>query len=120
MASSTVFEAIGAEIVDETSVFCYLIPINAEISGDDPLNPLADITHRFPTFFKKGRSGGRIKRDPPLRISTIGPGAPGVEAFNATLGGDTADRFRHYVDRVGQSGRPPSSTSPPGSQEPTS
>jgi hypothetical protein len=28
--------------------------------GDDPLNPLANITHRFPTFFFKGRNGGAI------------------------------------------------------------
>ena len=53
-------EAIGAEIVDEISVFCYLIPIDAEMFGDDPLNPLANITHRFPTFFFKGRNGGAI------------------------------------------------------------
>ena len=32
---------------------------------------------------------------PPLRIGTIRPGAR-IEAFNATLCGDTADRFRRY------------------------
>jgi hypothetical protein len=46
-------EAIGAEIVDEIIVFCYLIQIDAEMFGDDPLNPLANSTHRFPTFFLK-------------------------------------------------------------------
>ena len=42
-------EAIGVEIVNEISVLSYLIPIDAEMFGDDPLNPLANITHRFPT-----------------------------------------------------------------------
>jgi hypothetical protein len=31
-------------------VVCYLIPLDAEMFGDDRLNPLANITHRFPTF----------------------------------------------------------------------
>jgi hypothetical protein len=42
-------EAIGIEIVDEISVFCYLISIDAEMFGNDVLNPVANSTHRFPT-----------------------------------------------------------------------
>jgi hypothetical protein len=33
-------EAIGPEIVDEIVVFCYLIRLDAEMFGDDLLNPL--------------------------------------------------------------------------------
>ena len=40
-------EAIGTEIVDEISVFCYLISIDAEMFGDDALNPVANISHHF-------------------------------------------------------------------------
>jgi len=40
-------EAIGPEIVDEIIVFCYLIRLDAEMFGDGPLNPLANITHRL-------------------------------------------------------------------------
>jgi hypothetical protein len=36
-------EAVGAEVVDEIIVFCYLIRIDAEMFGDDLLNPLANI-----------------------------------------------------------------------------
>jgi hypothetical protein len=51
-------EAIGAEIVDEISVFCYLISIDAEMFGDDAFNPVAESTHRFfePSFFKDAES----------------------------------------------------------------
>src|SRR6516165_12375610 len=40
-------EAIGAEIVDEISVFSYPIPIDAEMFGNDALNSIAKSTHRF-------------------------------------------------------------------------
>jgi Prolyl oligopeptidase family len=48
-------EAIGAEIVDEISVFCYLVRIDAEMFNDDLLDPLANITHRFPTYILRRR-----------------------------------------------------------------
>jgi len=40
-------EAIGAEIVDEISIICYPISIDAEMFGNDALNPVANSTHRF-------------------------------------------------------------------------
>jgi hypothetical protein len=51
-------EAIGAEIVDEISFICYLISIDAEMFGNDALNPVANSTHRFfePSFLKVQRA----------------------------------------------------------------
>jgi hypothetical protein len=46
-------EAIGAEIVNEIGVICYLISIDAEMFSNDALNPVANSTHRFPMSFLK-------------------------------------------------------------------
>src|SRR5271154_2208320 len=40
-------EAVGAEIVDETGVFCNFVGLNTEMLNDDLLHPLANIAHRF-------------------------------------------------------------------------
>jgi hypothetical protein len=55
-------EAIGAEIVDEISVFSYPIPIDAEMFGNDVLSPVANGTHGFRTFFFNGAESGYFAR----------------------------------------------------------
>jgi hypothetical protein len=49
-------EAIGTEIVNEISVFCYLISIDTEMFGNDVLNSITKSTHRFSNllFLKVG------------------------------------------------------------------
>jgi len=56
-------EAIGAEIVDEISVFCYLIPIDPEMFGDNFLNPLADIIYGISSEDKAGHSSLSVTDD---------------------------------------------------------
>jgi hypothetical protein len=59
-------ETIGAEIVNEISVFCYLISIDAEMFGNDALNSIAKHYSSFSNFF----SPGSFSRGPIGRGST--------------------------------------------------
>src|SRR5262245_12687596 len=43
-------ETVGAEIVDEACILSHLVGFNAQVLDDDLFHPLANITHRSPSY----------------------------------------------------------------------